>query len=184
MRVNRQGLIYSSCQWFDLSPRMRPRHLSLSSRTGWFWREDRGVSPEPSRVRDKTEEVFVKSYLWVLGLTASVVLLSAGSACGQCRAGRGQAASTGTAAVSASGSSAVGSGQLLTSPGSLYYDVMMQQQMQQALARQQQAIAMQRAQKAQANFEKRLANAEKHRAQAAYKREVERAARSNSLASQ
>ena len=114
----------------------------------------------------------MKSYLWVLGLTASLVLFSAGSALGQCRAGGGgQAASTGTAAVSASGASAVGTGQLLTGPGSWYSDVMMQQQLQQAIAQQQYAMAVAKAQKAQAKYEVRLANAQKRRAEAGYKLE-------------
>lgn len=125
----------------------------------------------------------MKSYLWILGVAASLALLSGGSAFGQCRGGGGQRASQATAAVTTGGTS-VGTAQLLTGPGSWQYDVLMQQQLQQALARQQQAIALQKAKKAQAKFEKRLANAQKHRAEAAYKREVEIAKRSNALASQ
>lgn len=125
----------------------------------------------------------MKGYLWVLGLTAGLVLLSAESAYGQCRAG-GQARSAQTATATAAGTSAVGTGQVLTGPGSLYYDLMMQQQMQQAFAQQQQAIAMEKAAKAQAKYEQRLANAQKRRAAAATKLELERARRSMALAKQ
>jgi hypothetical protein len=76
----------------------------------------------------------------------------------------------------------VASGQLLTSPGSWYHDVMMQQQLQQAMARQQYAMAVAKAQKAQAKYEVRLANAQKRRSEAAYKLEADRARRSMTLA--
>ena len=66
----------------------------------------------------------MKSYLWVLGLTAGLVLLSAGSTLGQCRAGGG--GQSRTANVAASGSPVVGTGQMLTGPGSWQYEVMMQ----------------------------------------------------------
>ena len=54
---------------------------------------------------------------------------------GQCRGGGASVGTaSGNATVSSGGSNrVVASGQLLTSPGSLYYDVMMQQQMQQAI---------------------------------------------------
>ena len=125
----------------------------------------------------------MKSNLWLLALAAGLVLVSTGTACGQCRSGGGgQAASVGTAAVTATGASALSSGQLLTSPGSWYHEVIMQQQLQQALARQQYAIAVAKAQKAQAKYEVRLANAQKRRSEAAYKLEADRARRSMALA--
>lgn len=124
----------------------------------------------------------MKSYIWILGFAVGLALLSSGQAFGQCRGGGGQGGSRGNAVVSAGGAS-VGTGQLLTSPGSLYHDVMMQQQLQQAIARQQYAMAVAKAQKAQAKFEARLANAQKHRAEAAYKLEADRARRSTALAS-
>jgi len=76
----------------------------------------------------------------------------------------------------------VTSGQLLTSPGSLYYDMLMQQQMQQAIAQRQYAMAVARAQKAQAKHEIRLANAQKRRAEAASRSEIEKARRATALA--
>ena len=125
----------------------------------------------------------MKSHLWVWGIAVSLVLLSSGSVFGQCRGGGGQGASRATAAVAAGGAS-VGTGQLLTGPGSLYFDVMMQQQLQQAIAQQQYAIAVAKAEKAQAKYEVRLANAQKRRAEAAYKLEADRARRSTALARQ
>jgi len=144
-------------------------------------REHRGVSSQPSITREATEEVFVKSHLWFWGIAVGLVLLSSGSAFGQCRGGGGQGASRATAAVSAGGAS-VGTGQILTGPGSLYYDMVMQQQQQQAMAQQQYAMAVAKAEKAQVKYEVRLANAQKRRAEAAYKLEADRARRSSQLA--
>ena len=64
------------------------------------------------------------------------------------------------------------------------HDVMMQQQLQQAIARQQYEMAVAKAQKAQAKYEVRLANAQKRRAEADYKLEIDRARRSTALAKQ
>lgn len=125
----------------------------------------------------------MKSHIWIVGFAVSLALLSSGQAIGQCRGGGGQGGSRGNAVVSAGGAS-VGTGQLLTSPGSLYHDVMMQQQMQQAAARQQYAMAVAKAQKAKAKYEARLANAQKHRAEAANKLEADRVRRSTALAKQ
>ena len=124
----------------------------------------------------------MKSFLRILGIAAGLMLLSSGSALGQCAARGGQAASAAGSTAAVSGGAILGSGQILTSPGSWHYDVLMQQQMQAAMARQQQLIAIQKAAKSQASLERRLANAQKHRAQAAYKREVEITRRSQSLA--
>lgn len=125
--------------------------------------------------------------LLILGLAAGLAMVPS-AAFGQCRGGGGGA----TVAAGANGGSGnvvlpagvSGSGQLLTGPGSWYYDVMMQQQLQQALARQQYAVAVAKAEKAQAKYEVRLANAQKRRAEAASKLEADRARRSTQLARQ
>ena len=127
----------------------------------------------------------MKKYLVMFGLVVGLALLP--QVClAQCRGGGGQSAavaSSGSVALPR-GSGVVTSGQLLTSPGSLYYDMLVQQQMQQAIAQQQYAMAVAKAQKAQAKYEVRLANAQKRRSEAAYKQEIDRARRSTALARQ
>lgn len=128
----------------------------------------------------------MKTCISILVLAAGLAFLPSISL-GQCRGGGAGGGTTGsttgtTTGVSTSGSGVVASGQLLTSPGSWYHDVMMQQQLQQAMARQQYAMAVAKAQKAQAKYEVRLANAQKRRSEAAYKLEADRARRSMTLA--
>ena len=128
----------------------------------------------------------MKTCISILVLAAGLAVLPSISLA-QCRGGGAGGGTTGsttgtTTGVSTSGSGVVASGQLLTSPGSWYHDVMMQQQLQQAMARQQYAMAVAKAQKAQAKYEVRLANAQKRRSEAAYKLEADRARRSMMLA--
>jgi hypothetical protein len=123
----------------------------------------------------------MKRYLVILGIGAALALLPQ-AAFAQCRGGGGQATAASGAVAMPTGSGVVTSGQLLTSPGSLYYDMLLQQQMQQAIAQRQYAMAVAKAQKAQAKYEVRLANAQKHRSEAAYKQEIDRARRSTALA--
>src|SRR6185295_2977175 len=184
MKFQTTGADLFTLSMCDLSPRLFRRGFRpYQSRTARSGGNSGAFLPTLTLVRDVTEEVFVKSNLWLLALAAGLVLVSTGTASGQCRSGGGgQAASVGTAAVSTSGSGVVASGQLLTSPGSWYHDVMMQQQLQQAMARQQYAMAVAKAQKAQAKYEVRLANAQKRRSEAAYKLEADRARRSLALA--
>jgi hypothetical protein len=125
----------------------------------------------------------VKTFVLILGF-ASLAFVPVVSY-GQCRGGgtgaAGASSGTGTGTTTGTGGT-VASGQLLTGPGSWYHDVMMQQQLQQAMARQQYAMAVAKAQKAQAKYEVRLANAQKRRSEAAYKLEADRARRSLMLA--
>ena len=126
--------------------------------------------------------------LLILGLAGGLAMVPSVSF-GQCRGGVGGATAARGATSTGSGNVALpagasGSGQLLTGPGSWYYDVMMQQQLQQAMAQQQYAMAVAKAEKAQAKYEVRLANAQKRRAEAAYKLEADRARRSTQLARQ
>lgn len=129
----------------------------------------------------------MKTGILFAGLVAGFLVLPAISY-GQCQARGASSGSTGTTASVAlprgNGTSVVTSGQLLTSPGSLYHDMLMQQQVQQAIAQQQYMLAAQKAAKAKAKFEVRLANAQKRRSEAAYKLEIDRAKRSTALAKQ
>jgi hypothetical protein len=114
----------------------------------------------------------------VAGVLCCALAVIPASAFGQCRGGGGGGQTAAVAATSGSGTTTVASGQLLTSPGSWAYDMMLQQQMQQAFQRRQFALAVQKAQEKQAKLAKRMANAQKHRAEQAYQREMDRQRRS------
>ena len=108
--VTETGALFSYCQWISSLPReLSPRGFVLIKAGHSVRREHRGVSCLPFIEREATEEVFVKSYIWIVGFAVSLALLSSGQAFGQCRGGGGQGGSPGNAVVSA-GSASVGTG--------------------------------------------------------------------------
>lgn len=122
----------------------------------------------------------MKPFVYAGAISCALAVVPATDVVAQCRgrSGGGTAQTAAVAANSSSGGVVIASGQLLTSPGSWAYDVMQQQQLQQAAMQRQYALAVQKAQQREAKYARRLANAQKHRAEQAYQRERDRQRRS------
>jgi len=99
-------------------------------------------------------------------------VLICGNAQAQCQGGGGGTASGGTAAAGTGTTTGIATGaSLLTGPGSLAYDVMMTQMLQQRIAQQRYTLAMQQQAQRQQQLAARRERAEKTRTQIAAKRQ-------------